>query len=89
VNGSNLAKREVIKSHYCPHIAIRAEVRLVWSSPGFERAGSMMRWTNGFWAVQWERDGCTYGARYLPDGEGETKAREHFARLVPDPNSQE
>lgn len=61
---------------------VRATVCLMWSSPGFEPAGSVARWTNGFWAVRWH-DGSAYqGRRYSPTDDGETKAREHLARLT-------
>lgn len=58
-------------------------VVLAWSSPGYECAGAMMRWTNGFWAVWWmDRSYARQGRRYRLNDEGETKAREHFAMLT-------
>jgi hypothetical protein len=81
-SGDQASIREVIKSAYCEHVAIRAKVRLVWSSPGFEPAGSVARWTNGFWAVLWEdRSGSTQGRRYEATDEGEAEARAHYDRL--------
>ena len=69
---------EPVANFMCNHVAIRARVRLEWSSPGWELAGSAMRWTNGYWAVRWEdRSGCTQGKRYL----NESEARAHFSKL--------
>lgn len=63
--------------------AILGGIWLIWSSPGFEFAGSCMTWTNGYWAVRWRRRDNTYhGQRYRLDDGGETKAREHFRRLT-------
>ena len=62
---------------------IRAAVSLVWSSPGFEVAGSVARWTNGYFAVRWTNaDGAIMGQRYRNDGAGEASARAHFDRLT-------
>ncbi len=59
------------------------EIMLVWSSPGFQPAGSCMTWTNGFWAVWFHQpDGTRHGRRYTPDAAGEAVARTHFASLT-------
>ena len=72
------------------HSIYDGKVRLVWSSPGWEIAGSMMRWTNGFWAVWWlDRSYARQGRRYLPDDAGETTARAHFARLTATPSTEQ
>jgi len=48
------------------------KVRLLWSSPGYECAGSMMRWTNGGWRVNWHDSSyAIQGRRYLPNDEGD------------------
>ncbi|HJU16778.1 MAG TPA: hypothetical protein VJ770_09945 [Stellaceae bacterium] len=63
--------------------SIHGNIRLVWSSPGFEIAGSVMLWTNGYWAVWYAMaNGTRHGQRYRPDAEGEVKARAHFRRLT-------
>ena len=65
------------------HSTYDNRVRLVWSSPGFQIAGSCFTWTNGFWAVWWhDRSYARQGRQYHPNDEGEAKAREHFARLT-------
>lgn len=65
---------------------ILAGINLIWSSPGFEMAGAVMRWTNGFWSVRWfnVNSNTYHGTRYKPDDEGEAKARDHFRRLTTD-----
>jgi hypothetical protein len=86
----NLAIREIIEE--APPRAgmpgrgsIRGNIRLVWSSPGFEIAGSVMIWTNGYWAVRYVRtDGTRHGQSYRPDADGEAEARAHFQRLTLD-----
>ena len=66
-----------------PSARVRAVVRIVWSSPGYESAGSCARWTNGFWAVRWrDSSGAIQGRRYLPTEAGEAEARAHFAKLA-------
>ena len=63
--------------------SIHGNIRLVWSSPGFEVAGSVMIWTNGYWAVWYSRvDGTHHGRCYRPDAEGEAEARAHFRQLT-------
>jgi hypothetical protein len=67
--------------------SIHGNIRLVWSSPGFEIAGSVMIWTNGYWAVWYSRvDGTCHGRRYRPDAEGEAKAHAHFRQLTAERN---
>jgi hypothetical protein len=74
---------EKVAEAFSAHVAVRAMVRLEWSSPGWEIAGSMLRWTNGYWACRWtDRNGCTQGQRYKNDDEGRAKARAHFDRLT-------
>ncbi len=65
------------------HSTYDNKVTLAWSSPGYEIAGSMMRWTNGYWAVWWwDRSYARQGRRFPSTDEGETKAREHFRWLT-------
>ena len=74
----DMAIVETKASLYSAHPAIRSTVRLVWSSPGWEIAGSMLRWTNGFYGVLYTAtDGATHGRRFLY--EDEDKARCLFA----------
>lgn len=57
------------------------KVTLFWSSPGFEIGGSVLRWTNGYYAVHWrDRSYAIQGRRFRPDEEGEAKAREQFRK---------
>jgi hypothetical protein len=78
---ADMARRETIAEAFSHHVAIRALVRLEWSSPGWEIAGSVLRWTNGFWATRWtDRNGCIQGQRFKNDAEGEAQARARFAR---------
>lgn len=81
VNEGNRAQTERIASAWSD--LVRAEVDLSYVTPGFEIAGSVCRWTNGYWAVRWQmRDGTTHGRRYQPTDPGETEARSHFGRLT-------
>ena len=57
---------------------VRSTVLLVQSSPGFEPAGSVARWTNGYYAVWWDLAGTIHGRRY----HDEDAARAHFARIT-------
>jgi hypothetical protein len=84
----NLAIRQIIdeappRAGRPGRSTIRGTICLLWSSPGFEIAGSVMVWTNGYWAVSYVRtDGTRHGQSYRPDADGEAKARAHFRRLT-------
>ena len=52
------------------------------STPGFEPAGSVARWTNGAYGVRYYYNGAFYGQRYKPDEVGLEKARAHFDRMI-------
>jgi hypothetical protein len=86
--GENYAIREIIEeAPPRPGMpgrgSIHGNIRLVWSSPGFETAGSVMTWTNGYWAVWYVLyDGTRHGRRYQSDADGEMKARAHYRRLT-------
>lgn len=56
----------------------QTEVRLVAATAGWVCAGSMMRWDNGYFSVEWDApDGSRHGRRYR-DYE---PAADHFARI--------
>jgi len=56
-------------------------VRLVRSTPGYEPAGSMARWTDGYWGVRYELDNAIHGHRFnLESGHADALAR--FNRLA-------
>lgn len=58
---------------------LRTKVRLIKSSKGYEMAGSCARWTDGYYAVRWNRpDGSIHGGRYLTLA----KAIDHFDRVT-------
>lgn len=58
---------------------LKAMVRLIRSSKGYEMAGSCARWTDGYYAVRWNRpDGSIHGGRYLTLKE----AVAHFDRVT-------
>jgi hypothetical protein len=79
----NLAKVETLATAKGAVPFMRSlDVMLQWSSPGYEIAGSCCRWTNGYWAVRWQRDGATHGRRYPNGADGEAAAREHFKSLT-------
>lgn len=74
----DMAVVETKDTRYSAHPAIRSTVHLVRSSPGWEIAGSMLRWTNGYYGVLYTAtDGATHGRRFLY--EDEDKARSLFA----------
>ena len=82
------SERAIIETIAAAHASrLRAAVSLLWSSPGFEVAGSVARWTNGYWAVRWTSvDGAIMGQRYPNNAEGEGRARAHFQRLTSAPD---
>lgn len=45
------------------------EYRLIHSSPGFECAGSVMRWTNGYWGIRFESGGAIQGRQFKTEEE--------------------
>lgn len=55
----------------------RARVELVAIHAGWAIAGSVMRWDNGTYAVQWESGGAIHGRRYRTFEE----ALAHFNRI--------
>ena len=55
-------------------------VQLVYSTRGYEIAGSCARWTEAYWAVRWSDGSASHGQRYSMDDEA--KARAHFAKLT-------
>jgi hypothetical protein len=58
---------------------VRAMVRFVESSAGYEPAGSVARWTDGYYAVRWtDYSGAIQGRRYRDRYE----AANHFGRLI-------
>lgn len=77
------AQLTVLDIKHSNHVAIRADVRLERCDPGFECAGSMMRWTNGYYAVRWtDRTGATQGNRYSADFTGFEKALARFELIT-------
>ena len=57
---------------------LQTDIRLDCVSPGWEPAGSRLRWTNGGYAVTWrQHDGSTHGRRFRDEGE----ARAYFAGM--------
>ena len=74
--GFHASKRAIVQTVASAHSTkIRAAVSLVASSPGFEVAGSVARWTNRYFAVRWTNsDGAIMGQRYRNDGAGEAGA---------------
>ena len=74
---SEMAVVELIDKKWSDRPGIKAFVKLEWSSPGWECAGSCARWTNGYWAVRYEdRNGCRQG-RCM---KSEDEARALFAK---------
>ena len=45
----------------------RTEYRLVHSTPGYECAGSMARWTDERYAVNFDMDGSIHGRSFLDE----------------------
>ena len=83
------SERAIVETIAAAHASrLRAAVSLLWSSPGFEVAGSVARWTNGYWAIRWtSADGAIMGQRYPNNAEGEAQARAHFERLTSAPDN--
>ena len=72
----DMAIVETLASKHSDQPAIRGTVTLLWSSPGWECAGSMLRWTNGYYGVRFTaKDGAIHGRRF----QSEDEARKLFA----------
>lgn len=64
VNDSNRSTCELMREHWSSKV--RANVRLVRVTAGYEPAGSMARWTDGYYAVRWnDHTNAIQGRRYL------------------------
>jgi hypothetical protein len=48
------------------------EYRLEQASEGYESAGSMMRWTDGYWAVSFDFEGARHGRRFKEEADART-----------------
>jgi hypothetical protein len=74
---ANKAAVELRAEKYAPKL--KAKVRLLKSTAGYEMAGSCARWTDGYYAVRWNRvDGSIHGGRYKTLAE----AVAHFDRVT-------
>lgn len=51
------------------------EYLLVHSTPGFESAGSCMRWTNGFYGVRFHSNGAINGRQFKTEQEARDMMR--------------
>lgn len=58
-------------------------------SAGWEPAGSVARWTDGYWAVRYWLDGAQHGKSFYLTPEGEQKARALFAKWTADEEEEE
>lgn len=59
-------------------------VEMIWSSPGFEPAGSICRWTNGYYSCRTHDGRAWHGQQFSNDAEGETAARIMFDKRTND-----
>lgn len=80
VNDSNRAQLEVLEERHVP--SKRRTYRLVRCSAGFTTAGSVARWTNGYYAVWFELQGARHGQQFKTLEE----ARERFELWAADPS---
>jgi len=56
IKGETISKREVIRTE--------GKYRLEYITSGWEPAGAMARWTDGYWAVRFDCDGAVHGRRF-------------------------
>ncbi len=56
---------------------------LVRCGPGWEPAGSMARWTDGYHAVRFYAGGSTHGLRFVLTPKGESDARALLEKWAP------
>ena len=56
------------------------EINLVDSSKGWEVAGSMARWTDGYYCVRWHIDGAQHGRKFVKTSRGLESARALFQK---------
>jgi len=76
---NGLAKKTDITDGWSKRINGRVYLR--HSTEGYECAGSMARWTDEYWAVNFMIDGSVHGQRYRTLSEAER----HFDRLMAPP----
>lgn len=77
VNDSNRAQRTVLYDRYVE--SKRRTYRLVSVSAGFEPAGAVAKWTNGYYAVLYEMGGARHGQQFPRTAEGLEAAEARFA----------
>ena len=79
VNSSNRSSITTLHKSYSSKV--RADVSLVHASSGYEPAGSVARWTDGYYAVRWtDCTGSIQGRRYRLDNM--ESAADHFYDLT-------
>jgi hypothetical protein len=76
VNDSNRARGTILREAFSKKV--NTCVRLIAVTEGWEPAGSVARWTDGYFAVRFERDGATNGQRY----NSMLDATAHYLRLT-------
>jgi len=76
IRGEALSQRSILAQAHSSKV--RGTVKLVAATAGWEPAGSMARWTDGYYAVHYMVDGAVNGRRYreLMD------AQAHYDRLT-------
>lgn len=81
IKGQPMAARVVVDTK--PASRLKATVELATVAAGWECAGSMARWTDGYWSVRWRDTGGSYqGRRFELTDIGEQEARALFTRLT-------
>jgi hypothetical protein len=76
VNDTNRARHTILREAFSTKV--KTDVRLVAVTEGWEPAGSVARWTDGYFAVQFNRLGGIHGARY----QSMLDATAHYLRLT-------
>jgi hypothetical protein len=80
VNDGNRSKSSIL-NHANPN-KVRSTVYLRYVAHGYEPAGSVARWTDGYYSVRFLLDSAFHGQRYALTKTGLEQAQAHFDRLT-------
>ena len=82
IEGQSRAERVVLETApmRIGYSSLTTPLELARVSPGWECAGSVARWTDGYWSVRWQDDRGSYQGRMFNLETGEAEARALFVK---------
>lgn len=82
IEGQPRAERKVLEtaSMRIGYSSLTAPLELARVSAGWECAGSVARWTDGYWSVRWADDRGAFQGRMFNLETGEVEARALFVK---------